>query len=275
MKDKIIEEAPAKINLFLKIINKRSDSYYNIRSGVTFINLFDQIQVKKSSSFKIDYVGHFAPKDNKYNDCILERLLKYYKIKKPNYHFVINKNIPSQAGLGGASSNAASMLRLLEKLNLYKINNLKKYSNLGADVPLFLNQKDCLMRGIGDTIIDKVYPKYYFLLIKPYSNCSTKEMYNKININDFNYLIDRDNNEINEFDSGNDFEGIIRKTNNEIDEILNFLKELHNVIFSSLTGSGSCCYAAFDNRKDAEIAQNILIKKYPHLWNFVGENNFN
>ena len=48
MKDKIIEEAPAKINLFLKIINKRSDSYYNIRSGVTFINLFDQITVKKS-----------------------------------------------------------------------------------------------------------------------------------------------------------------------------------------------------------------------------------
>ena len=84
MKDKFIELAPAKINLFLKILNKRTDNYYNIRSGITFINLFDKITVEKSTSFKINYIGKFAPENNFYSDCILERLFETFLIKKPN-----------------------------------------------------------------------------------------------------------------------------------------------------------------------------------------------
>ena len=274
MKDKIIEEAPAKINLFLKIINKRSDSYYNIRSGVTFINLFDQITVKKSSSFQINYIGKFAPKNNMYHDCIIEKLFKYYKINKPNFHFIINKNIPVQAGLGSASSNAAAMFRLLKKLDIYKEDKIKNSSFLGSDVPLFLKQKDCLIQGTGDIITDKIFPKYYFLLVKPEFNCSTKEMYNKIKIENLDYNSEKDNKEINEFDTGNDFEEIIKSYHKEISAILNILKELKNVIFTTVTGSGSCCYAAFDKKKDAEIAQIIFNKKFPLLWNYIAENNF-
>ena len=82
MKDKFIELAPAKINLFLKILNKRTDNYHNIRSGITFINLFDKITVEKSTSFKINYIGKFAPENNFYSDCILERLFETFLIKK-------------------------------------------------------------------------------------------------------------------------------------------------------------------------------------------------
>ena len=83
MKDKFIELAPAKINLFLKIINKRTDNYYNIRSGITFINLFDEITVEKSSFFKINYIGKFAPENNFYIDCILHQLFETFQISKP------------------------------------------------------------------------------------------------------------------------------------------------------------------------------------------------
>ena len=79
MKDKYIELAPAKINLFLKILNKRADNYHNIRSGITFINLFDEISYEKNSSFKINYIGKFAPKNNLYIDCILERLFETFR----------------------------------------------------------------------------------------------------------------------------------------------------------------------------------------------------
>ena len=64
MPDKIIEKSPAKINLFLKIINKRDDGYHNIRSGITFIDLFDEITVQPHSKFKVIYTGNFAPKNN-------------------------------------------------------------------------------------------------------------------------------------------------------------------------------------------------------------------
>ena len=192
MKDKFIELAPAKINLFLKIINKRTDNYHNIRSGITFINLFDQITVEKSSFFKINYIGKFAPENNFYIDCILQRLFETFQISKPRLNFIVEKNIPVQSGLGSASSNAAAMFRILEKMNIYKIEDIRDTRILGSDIPLFLNQKDCLIRGTGEKITNKVYPKYYFLLVKPNSNCSTKEIYNLIKNRDLDYNVDND-----------------------------------------------------------------------------------
>ena len=91
MKDKYIELAPAKINLFLKILNKRADNYHNIRSGITFINLFDEISYEKNSSFKINYIGKFSPKNNLYIDCILERLFETFRINKPRLNFIVKK----------------------------------------------------------------------------------------------------------------------------------------------------------------------------------------
>ena len=68
MLDKIIEKSPAKINLFLKIINRRDDGFHNIRTGITFIDLFDEITVQPHSEFKVIYTGNFAPKNNLFED---------------------------------------------------------------------------------------------------------------------------------------------------------------------------------------------------------------
>ena len=273
MKDKFIELAPAKINLFLKIINKRTDNYHNIRSGITFINLFDKITVEKSSFFKITYIGTFAPENNFYTDCILQRLFETFQISKPRLNFIIEKNIPVQSGLGSASSNAAAMFRILEKMNIYKIKDIRDTRILGSDIPLFLNQKDCLIRGTGEKITNKVYPKYYFLLVKPNSYCSTKEIYNLIKNHDLDYNVENDYEEINEFDFGNDFEKFIIRINEEVTQILNFFKYLEYVIFSRMTGTGSCCYAAFNKKNEAENAQKIFVKKFPLLWTLIAENN--
>ena len=93
-------------------------------------------------------------------------------------------------------------------------------------------------------------------------------------------LIDLKNNfsedteQINEFDNGNDFENIINQTSNEIIQILSFLRGLKKVIFSNLTGSGSCCYAAFENKNHAIKAKSEFNKNFPKLWSYIGENNF-
>ena len=100
-------------------------------------------------------------------------------------------------------------------------------------------------------------------------------MYNLIKNNDLNYNANNDYEKINEFDIGNDFEKIITRINEEVTQILNFFKILENVIFSNMTGTGSCCFAAFDKKKDAENAQKIFVKKYPLLWTLITENNTN
>lgn len=273
MPAKFIELSPAKLNLFLKIINKRNDGYHNIRSGLTLINLFDEVTAEKNLKFEVRYVGDFAPLNNKYEDCIITKLFSKFNLPKPNYCFTIKKNIPVQSGLGSAASNAAAVLRILNKLN-YKNINSKNFIKLGADVPFFVKNKDSLIRGVGEITIEKIFPKYYFLLIKPELNCSTLKMYNQVKLDNIDYDANLDNEDISENDYGNDFEIIVENKFDEIKNIMNYLKDLPNIIFVRLTGSGSCMFAAFETKKNAELSLSIFKKKFPHLWSKVVENNF-
>ena len=273
MLDKYSELAPAKVNLFLKILNKRQDNYYNIRSGVTFVNLFDEIKLEQSSSFKISYKGKFSPQKN-YKDCIIERLFKIFSIKKPNYNFIIKKNIPIQSGLGSASSNAAAVFRILEKLKIYKVKSHEDLVILGSDVPSFFYQKDCLIQGKGDKISNLSFPKFYFLLVKPALNCDTKKMYDLVNNRDTNKNVLKDVELSNSLNYGNDFEKILNRNEPDISKVLDFLRGLEKNIISNLTGSGSCCYAAFKEQKFATQARYKFKKIFPKLWCCLVENNF-
>ena len=267
------EISPAKINLFLKIISKRNDGYHNLRSGVTLINLHDEVSAKKSSEFKVKYTGQFAPPDNTFKDCIVEKIFSTYKLKKPQYCFTIKKNIPVQSGLGSASSNAAAVLRILKKLDYTEIKTIN-FSEIGADVPLFVENQDSLVRGIGDITIKQSFPKYYFLLIKPIQNCSTQEMYHEVNINELKFDLNFDTDEISEFDMGNDFEVIAERKYPEISTFLKFMRGFSDVIFSRLTGSGSCIYSAFEKKDSAEKALELFKERFPDHWAVVVENNF-
>ena len=219
------ELSPAKLNLFLKIVSKRDDGYHNIRSGVTLINLFDEVIAEKDDKFSVKYTGEFAPQNNIFKDCIVEKIFSKLEIKKPNYAFTIEKNIPIMSGLGSASSNAAAVIRILQKIDYL---NLKKnnFAKIGADVPFFINNHDSLIREIGNITIKQSFPKYFFLLIKPVQNCSTTEMYDQIKLAKLNFDPNFDTDQINEDDNGNDFESIAEKQSNEISNLLDMVLEI-------------------------------------------------
>ena len=267
------EISPAKINLFLKIISKRGDGYHDIRSGITLINLHDEVSAKKSSEFSVKYIGEFAPPNNIFQDCIVEKIFSKFNLVKPQYSFTIKKNIPVQSGLGSASSNAAAILKILKKLDYKEIKTIN-FSEIGADVPMFVANQDSLVRGIGNITIKQSFPKYYFLLIKPIQNCSTEEMYNAVDIKDIKFDLNFDTDEISEFDMGNDFEVIADRKYPEIARLLKFMRGFSEVIFSRLTGSGSCIYSAFDKKDSAEKALEIFKERFPNNWAAVVENNF-
>ena len=273
MQVKLSELSPAKLNLFLKIINKREDGFHNIRSGITLINLFDEVSAEHSSKFEVRYVGKFAPSNNVFKDCIIEKIFSKFNLPKPNYCFTIKKNIPIQSGLGSASSNAAAVIRILRKLD-YKEMKTINFSAIGADVPLFVQNQDSLVRGIGDITVKQLFPKYYFLLIKPMQNCSTEEMYNEVNIDEIKFDLSFDTDEISEFDMGNDFEVIAERKYPEISTFLKFMRGFSDVIFSRLTGSGSCIYSAFEKKDSADKALVLFKDRFPNHWATVVENNF-
>ena len=273
MLDKITEKSPAKINLFLKIINKRKDGYHNIRTGITFLNIYDEISIEPHQRFKVIYTGKFSPEGNIFNDCIVTRLFSFLNIEPPKIFVSINKNFPYQAGLGSASSNVATVIKILENLEIIERKNIFDYVDLGSDIPMFLNQKDSLVRGKGDLISNIIFPKYYFLIIKPSFVCSTKKMYNSFIQSDFDYNSEFDLEDMNDQDNGNDFEKIIRKIEPEFTRIYDYLENLEGVIFTRLTGSGSCLFSVFEKKEDADNAKVNFSKDFPTLWNTTSENN--
>ena len=130
------------------------------------------------------------------------------------------------------------------------------------------------MEGIGEKVFKYDFPKYFFLLVKPATSFSTKKMYDKISVNlQYNNISNRSNNTTNDDDYRNDFQNIAIKENEEIKQILKYFSSSEKCIFSQLTGSGSCCFAAYEKQEYANKAQTNLNENFPKLWSFVGENN--
>ena len=277
MQDKVVIKAPAKLNLFLRIIGQKKNGYHIVRTGITFLDLYDVINISVNDISNLSYSGPFRPSSSIYENDIIIKVLNNISIKKKlKINIKIKKNIPWQAGLGSASTDAASLLKGLQTLGLIKNVDSQLLNKIGTDVPVCYYCQNCLVTGIGDRIsTDVQFSKYYFLLVKPSVHLSTSLMYQKVK----KYLkFEKKNTKelysilINEDDKGNDFEKIIKKEYKEISELLIFLSHLDGVIFSRMTGSGSCCYAAFEKKEIAKKALEITSKKYNNYWIYLAEN---
>lgn len=273
--EQIYTKARAKINLNLEILEKREDGYHNIESVFQKINLYDEIYIRKNQTNTFELETNFKVLNN--NENIVYKAYISLKEKYPNITGVsvkINKKIPMQAGLAGGSTDCASFILGMNKLfnlNLSKneIENIGK--RLGADVIPCLYNRAIMSEGIGDKVTQiNTNFKYYILVIKPEVSCSTKEMYEKLDLqNKFMYYnksksiikaLENNNLEVLCDNLYNAFEEVV-----EPKEIIKNLKfELINLgaINSLMTGSGSAVYGIFKNKQEAKKAYKILKEKY-------------
>lgn len=273
--EQIYTKARAKINLNLEILEKREDGYHNIESVFQKINLYDEIYIRKNQTNTFELETNFKVLNN--NENIVYKAYISLKEKYPNITGVsvkINKKIPMQAGLAGGSTDCASFILGMNKLfnlNLSK-NEIEDISKkLGADVVPCLYNRAIMSEGIGDKVTQiNTNFKYYILVIKPEVSCSTKEMYEKLDLqNKFMYYnksksiikaLENNNLEVLCDNLYNAFEEVV-----EPKEIIKKLKfELINLgaINSLMTGSGSAVYGIFKNKQEAKKAYKILKEKY-------------
>ena len=164
--------APAKLNLFLKVEGQRSDGYHEIRTGVTFIDLYDEINIDLAKETSIIYHGRFAPESGHFENDIIHKTIDYInKLYKKDIFLsvAIKKNIPTGAGLGSGSVDAAALIRALNSLGITDDNiDHTKLSLIGADINMCLGSKDCIATGIGEKVTrTKGFQQYCFVLIKP------------------------------------------------------------------------------------------------------------
>ena len=260
----------AKINLGLKIINKRPDGLHNIESVFLQISLHDSLTFSSSNKFSIISKGISCPTNqNNILFKVIDILKKEYDINI-NFKVLINKNIPIGAGLGGGSSNAAAFLKYLLEVNQIKLSNeklVKLASQIGSDVPFFLNGGFQLIKGTGDylqPIETTVFNNKKILLIHPKFHISTKWAYSEVkkhlltsnNKPKFSALTEKVNWNLFE----NDFEKFVCTTYPEILKLKKLLKN-DGALYSGLSGSGSTVFGLYnDNQSFDNIL--LLLKDY-------------
>ena len=177
----------AKINLLLGVVGKIKFGLHKIESLVTFLNLYDEIHIKKinGKKHKIIFYGKFSKNISKNNTISnLLKILDQQNILKSQKFFIkIKKNIPQQSGMGGGSMNAASLITYFLSKNIIQLSRDKtiKIANLiGSDVKLGLDYKNTILFSNQKLIRLKNRIGLFCVVAKPNFGCSTKEIFKKI-----------------------------------------------------------------------------------------------
>ena len=265
----------AKINLSLTI-NKKIEKkrLHDIQSHFCLINLFDLISIKrnKKNVDQISFDGPHSKYVKKSNNSIKKILIimRKYKLISDYYSIKVHKQIPVFAGLGGGSSNAASLLKFLSKRKIEdKIFN-KIIDLSGSDLRLFFYNQG-ILQSLKKIVKFKKKYKLFFLVVYPNIKCSTREVYSKVkNYNKKKVLKQIHKNKaalINQiFNLNNDLQSIVEKKYPVIQKLLLNISTEKGCYFSRMTGSGSACYGLFRDMRSSKVALKRLRKKYPKFW---------
>ena len=249
--------APAKLNLYLRVLGKRKDGYHNIETVFEKIALFDKIIINPANTNRIkifcDHPG--VPVDKK---SLLYRTIDVLRKKagiKKGAEVKVFKKIPIAAGLGGGSSDAAALLKGLNRLwkaSLSMGELLEISKPLGADIPFFVTRHSCAAaRGIGDEISPfDLGERFWHLVITPPVKLLSRDVY-------------RENKEQSGY-SGllqNDLEKTVLK---KAPIVIKLKKALKNIGIDSLvSGSGPSVFSIFEKRKEAFGAREALTRRFP------------
>ena len=270
-----------KINLYLKILKKLNSGYHKINSLVTFCDLHDVISISKISSKKdlISFSGKFKKRIN-FKSNTISKLLYLLReknlLKKENFKINIKKNIPHGSGLGGGSSNAASLLNFINsrmKLKLKK-NEIKKIAEkIGFDVPVGLEKKNAIITGKKGEVL-RFDKKFNFNILIAYPNiiCSTKAVYLKNKIisgskSNFKNKINNTRKLVLFLKSqSNDLEKIVFELYPKVKNLIEFVRKQNGCYFARITGSGSACFGIFASMKSANQARKLIKIKFPNYW---------
>ena len=242
--NKIRIKCPAKINLSLKVINKREDGFHNIESIMQTVSLFDYLDIKVCECEENTIVLSGNSKNIPYDRSNLvykaaELFLNTLDIQNKKIEIFVEKNIPVSAGLGGGSADASGTLYGLNELFGKKLNSAELHdlcAKLGSDLNVCLEGGRLKSCGRGEIIQKLPFEKFNLSIIKPISlGISAKEAYTKFSLK-------------NKTSKRNDFVNDLEWAVIDDYEELKFIKNKYPK--AVMTGSGSAYYLIEDEFKE-------------------------
>jgi len=271
--------APAKINLYLHVIGERGDGYRLLDSLVIFADTIgDNISVRPAQNIELILKGKYGDILINHENIVIKAakvLGERFKIEQ-GAEITIEKNLPIASGIGGGSSDAASVLKLL--IDLWGIKAEKQEIaqialQLGADVPACLHAKPLYMSGIGEKIQEcEIEEDLYILLANPGKSLATAEVFSA-RLGDFSTPPTRHKN----FTSTTQLLELLKQTSNdlqqaaisiipEIAHLISSLEKQQGCLLARMSGSGATCFAIFSNKQNLQNAQKNLKLENPNMW---------
>ncbi len=250
--------APGKLNLCLHVVGRRADGYHLLQTAFQFIDLADQLRFFARPTGVIELAGSLPGIADEANLALrAARLLAGGRRDLPGVAIAVEKCLPLQGGVGGGSSDAATVLVALNRLWGLGIDTAALAElglALGADVPVFVHGHAAWAEGVGERLTPALFAEQTHLLIWPGVGAETASVFQSpdlkrdspaIRITDFLTQGGR-----------NDCEPVVRRRVPEVAAALNWLDRLGA---ARLTGTGSCVFAAMDSVTAIELAQQIPV----------------
>ncbi len=252
--------APAKLNLFLKIINKRKDGYHNLQSIFQLIDLQDNIFIKIRHEDTQININNSSLLIKPENDLAFKAAQSILSNRQLGADIFINKKIPLGAGLGGGSSNAATVIMAINKLakfNLSKTDLIKSSLKLGADIPFFINGVNAWVEGIGELLYDIKIPNSTYVVMVPNLSINTKTIFSgfKLTNSTIPLKIASSFNTVKHDFVKNDLEETVIKKYEKMTELLRWMSCFGN---AKMSGTGS---SIFIRTKNLNMAKSIKENK--------------
>ena len=273
----VTEYAYAKLNLTLEMGEKRRDGFHEITSIMTSVSLCDRITVEKEAAITLLCDRSDLPLD--VGNLAVKAAVVFFRETgiEGGAAIQLKKKIPSEAGLGGGSSDAAAVLRALRRLYAPEI-SLEELAQMGgsvgSDVPYCVHGGTVLCRGRGEqmTALPDM-PLCWYVIVKPTEAFSTGKMYGEIDARKPTVISSTDL-FIKELEQGN-LSGMAAYMNNTFQAVIPAESRVWDIqsklrkngaINAMMTGSGSAVFGIFDREEQAKIAAEILKIEYPETF---------
>src|SRR6202166_2110050 len=191
----LTEHARAKVNLTLRVVGRRVDGYHDLESMVAFPACADRLSLTVGSELHLVTTGPLAQACGETADNLVFKAAQLLRERVANLKvgsFTLDKVLPVAAGIGGGSADAAAALRLLARANDLAIDDprLIEVAQLtGADVPVCLASRACVMTGVGETLMPLALPKMPCVMVNPRVPVATKDVFAALGLRNGELLV--------------------------------------------------------------------------------------
>ena len=242
--------APGKLNLFLHIVGRRSDGYHLLQTAFQFIDLCDELSFWHRADGVIERVGEVAGVPAGADLALrAARVLAAQHRVRAGVGIELRKRLPVQGGVGGGSSDAATVLVALNRLWRLDLSVEALAAlglGLGADVPVFVRGQAAWAEGVGEQLTPADFPAPIYVLVQPDATVTTAELFQATELTRDSPIITMTG--FLTTGGRNDFEPVVRRRYPAVGEALDWLGR---VAPARLTGTGSCVYAAMPDERTA------------------------